>query len=363
MYKIYSICYRDQKHTLKEPPPIQRLAFKGRKGGGASLPDSKACFERRQGCVRPRADSKVSAPAIQSLAFKGRQGGPRPSPIQSLAFKGRQGSVCSRNKGLLSSDLRGHSSPIQKLFFSRDASGDAPSAPNSKPCFQETPGGCTFCLSAKTHVFETLKQTCNAMHGLILRKFEAKYSRVRHSFWSQICRHVKPETWAHVLSPSMDVWDGEKGFDRNPCRWLYKCFYFHSHPLGIGFFFSFLKTFRFKKLQVLKDWERIIILSLSYYHYYIIIIILSVSYYHYHIIVIILSLLYYHYHIISIILSLSYYHYHIIIIILSAFKPNFLFHLENIFILIIIFFPIDLERKLSWNSVTIINLWSIFSIQ
>ena len=111
----------------------------------------------------------------------------------------------SRNKGLLSSDLRGHSSPIQKLFFSRDASGDAPSAPNSKPCFQETPGGCTFCLSAKTHVFETLKQTCNAMHGLILRKFEAKYSRVRHSFWSQICRHVKPETGAHVLSASMDV--------------------------------------------------------------------------------------------------------------------------------------------------------------
>ena len=140
MYKIYSICYRDQKHTLKEPPPIQRLAFKGRKGGGASLPDSKACFERRQGCVRPRADSKVSAPAIQSLAFKGRQGGPRPSPIQSLAFKGRQGSVCSRNKGLLSSDLRGRSSPIQKLFFQGTLAGTPHLPPIQRLVFKRRRG-------------------------------------------------------------------------------------------------------------------------------------------------------------------------------------------------------------------------------
>ena len=261
MYKIYSICYRDQKHTLKEPPPIQRLAFKGRKGGGGVPSRFKGLFWETPGVCPPPSRFKGVRPRDSKSRFQGAPGGPPSVTDSKSRFQGTPGECLFPKQRLTFKWLEGAFVPDSKAFFSRDASGDAPSAPNSKACFQETPGGCTFCLSAKTHVFETLKQTCNAMHGLILRKFEAKYSRVRHSFWSQICRHVKPETGAHVLSASMDVWDGEKGlnsegFDRNPCRWLYKCFYFHSHPLGIWSFFSFLKTFRFKKLQVWKDWER-----------------------------------------------------------------------------------------------------------
>ena len=86
MYKIYSICYRDQKHTLKEPPPIQRLAFKGRKGGGGSAP------EPIQRCPPPRV--KVSL-------LRGARGAP----------------VRHRFKVSLSRDARGVSVPETKAYF------------------------------------------------------------------------------------------------------------------------------------------------------------------------------------------------------------------------------------------------------
>ena len=132
MYKIYSICYRDQKHTLKEPPPIQRLAFKVRKGGGGRpFPIQRLVLRDARGVSAPEPIQRCPPPRFKVSLLRGARGAP---------VRHRFKVSLSRNKGLLSSDLRGRSSPIQKLFFQGTLAGTPHLPPIQRLVFKRRRG-------------------------------------------------------------------------------------------------------------------------------------------------------------------------------------------------------------------------------